>query len=177
MKLLIITAFAVLLFLQPGNPLFGNGDAVEIFRSQDGSYEIIVGVLPREPRVGAVHFSITPLDAATLLAVADAEIVIIAKDQRGKPVYQARALNTPELPQYYDANITFESAGLWTIVVDVWEDELGGATVGVRLAVQKQSIAAGAYGGLVFLTVFLVLIAGALYVWHSARRARQNTYS
>ena len=176
-KLLIITAFAALLLLQPAGQLFGNGDTVEIYRGRQGSYEIIVGILPGEPRLGTVHFSITPLDFATLLPVADAEIIIVAKDQQGMPIYQARALNTPEFPQYYDANITFESAGFWTMVVDVSEDELGEATVQIALAVEVQSIGAGKYGGLVFLIVFLVLIGGALYVWYSSRRLRRKTDS
>ena len=96
-----------------------NGDAIEIFRGREGQYEVIVGIQPEDPVVGTVHFTITPLDSSSSLPVTDAEIVIVANDQSGNPTYQARAINTPDSPQYYDANITFETPGTWTLLVSL----------------------------------------------------------
>ena len=166
----VLVILAIL--LAPVASASANGDAVEIFRSREGSYEIVVRVLPEEPVVGIVHFSITPLEASTALPVTDAEILIVANDQRGQPKYQARALNTPASPQNYDANITFESAGSWTLVIEVQSDRLGEVTVTGPLAVAKQSIGPGSSGGVVFLVLLVVLVGGSFYVWYSARHRR-----
>ena len=165
-----LTLLIMLLALPPSTRASANGDAVEIFRAREGPYEVVVGIQPEKPVVGTVHFSVTPLDASTSLPVTDAEIVIVANDKRGKPTYQARALNTPSSPQYYDANITFESAGAWTLLVSVRSQEVGEATFTVPLTVEGQSITPGLAGTFVFLALLAVLTGGALYVWHSARR-------
>ena len=167
---LALTTLAVL--LMSADSASAHGDAGEIFRGREGSYEIIVRALPEEPVVGSVHLSITPLEASTALLVTDAKILIIANDQRGQPTYQARALNTPDSPQYYDANITFESVGVWTLVIEVQSDQLGEITVTVHFEVEEQSIGPGGAGGVVFLVLLAVLVGGSLYVWHSARRQR-----
>ena len=85
---LALTTIAVL--LMSADSASAHGDAGEIFRGREGSYEIIARALPEEPVVGSVHFSITPLEASTALPVSDAKILIIVNDQRGQPTYQAR---------------------------------------------------------------------------------------
>ena len=98
-----------------------NGNTVEILRTVEGSYEVVVGVLPERPTVGVVHFSIAPLGRRARLPVTDAQVLIVANDEQGVPTYQAPALNTPSAPQYYDANITFESRapGTWSSMFGV----------------------------------------------------------
>lgn len=170
-----LVLLGALLTLAPFESVSANGHAVEIFRGNEGSYEIIVRILPEEPVVGTVHFSITPLDAVTLLPVTDSEILIVANDSGGEPTYQARALNTPKSPQDYEANISFESAGRWTLEIEVKSDDLGEATVTVPLNVGKQSIPPSGWGAIVLLAVVAVLVGGAIYVWHSGRRQRRLT--
>ena len=170
-----LVLLGALLTLAPAEGASANGHAVEIFRGREGSYEIIVAILPEEPVVGTVHFSVTPLDAVTLLPVTDSEIVIVANDSGGEPTYQTRALNTPKSPQHYEANITFESAGRWTLEIEVKSDDLGEVTVTVPLNVGEQSITPGGSGAVVFLVLLAVLAGGAVYVWHSARRQRRAT--
>ena len=169
---LALAPLAGLLAVAPAGPALANGDAVEIFRGREGPYEVIVGIQPVEPVVGTVHFSVTPLDASTSLPVTDAEITIVASDERGEPIYQARALNTPAAPRYYDANITFEAPGTWTLEVQVQSDGLGEATATVPLRVEEQSITPGPAGAFVLLTVVAALVGGSLYLWNSARRRR-----
>ena len=149
-----------------------NGDTVEIYRGQEGLYQIIVGVLPEKPVVGAVHFSVTPLEAATSELVADAEVLIIAGNPEGVDTYQALALNTPSSPRYYDANITFEQVGMWTIRIELQSPSLGREVVTIPLDIQEQAITPFSSGGIVFLAVLAILAGGAFYVWRSARRAR-----
>ena len=151
-------------------PAAANGGAVEIFRAKEGRYEIIVGIQPERPVVGSVHISVTPLDASTSLVVTGAVVVIVAHDERDKPVYQARAVNVPSAPQYYDANITFETPGAWTLMLSVRSQKLGEVTVLVPLTVRERPIPPGMAGTVVLLVVVAILVGGVLYVWRSARR-------
>ena len=171
---LALAPLAGLLVVAPAGRALANGDAVEIFRGQEGPYEVIVGIQPVEPVVGTVHFSVTPLDASTSLPVTDAEITIVANDERGEPTYQARALNTPTSPQYYDANFTFEAPGTWTLLVQVKSEGLGEATATVPLTVREQSITPSPAGAFVLLIIVVALVGGSLYLWHSARRQRRD---
>ena len=167
-----VALFAAALPVASSDRANAHGDAVEIFRGREGRYELVVGVQPARPAVGTVHFSLTPLDGATSQLVTDAEIVIVASSQ-GEDSYQVRAVNTPASPRYYDANITFEAPGIWTLDVRVDSPELGGATFTLRLNVENQSIGPGVGGSVIFLIVFLVLVGGGVYVWYSGRRQRQ----
>ncbi len=148
-----------------------NGGVVEIFRGTGGAYEIALGVLPEEAAVGAVHFAVTVSNAETPQPVTDAEVVLVAVDESGRPEYQARALNTPDEPLYYDANITFESAGSWTIRVDVNSPGLGRASVDVPLEVRDPLLTPGTSGTLLFVGTIAVLVGGGLFVWRSSTRA------
>lgn len=168
----LLVPLAMLLALAFSDVASANGDAVEIFRGRGGPYEVVVRILPEKPLVGTVHISITPLDAATSLTVTDAEIIVVADDERGKPTYQARALNTPASPQYYEANITFASPGKWTLRVEVESETLGKATVAAPLEIGENPLPSGTPGTLIWLLVFFTLVGGATYVWYSTRRAR-----
>ena len=156
-------------------PALSNGNAVEVFRGRDGAYEVIVAILPEVATVGTIHFSITPLVAETSVPVTDAEIIVVAIDPEGEPAYQARALNSPNSLRSYDANITFESQGTWTMSVEISSDGAGEATVVFPLELGAQPIESSPAGAVVLLVVMAALIGGSVYVWHSGRRRRQLT--
>ena len=170
-----LAAFALALAAALGlGTIWANGGAVEIFRGNQGPYELVVGVLPEEPAVGTVHLSVTPLDALSSRIVTDAEILVVANDPEGDPTYQARALNTPASPQVYETNITFESPGAWTLLVTVENQALGQTTFTIPLAIAPPAIPSGRSGTYVFVGIMVVLIAGGLWVWHSGRRQRRG---
>ena len=175
MAILAIVPLALLIAAVTPRTSYANGDTVEIFRGRGGPYEIAVGILPEEPVVGTVHFSVTPRDAETAQPVTDARVAIVALDQHGEPTYQARAVNTPASPAYYDTNVTFEAPGEWTLQVDVHSEKLGDGTVMVPLHVGEQSLPPVQAGGVIFFVLVLVLVGGAVYVWHSARRERRTS--
>ena len=52
------------------NTVNANGRGFEIFSAVEGPYEIVVAVQPKEPVVGVVHFTITPINKHTLAVVA-----------------------------------------------------------------------------------------------------------
>ena len=147
---------------------------MEIHRSQEGLYEIIVAVQPEVPVVGSVHVTVTPLDAETSAPVASAEVVVTASDAEGRAAYQVRAVNSPASPRYYDANITFERAGSWTLQVEVGSDDLGRATVFVPLQVGESPLAPGIAGTVVWLAIIAVLVGGALLIWRAASRRQER---
>ena len=129
--------------------------------------------MPERPAVGTVHFSIRPLDAATSLPVTEAMVRIVANNPDGEPTFQARALNTPNDPQRYIANITFNTPGAWTLAIEVENADLGEATAVVPFEVAEQTVTPALAGGIAFIVLFAVLVAGGVYVWYSARRARR----
>ena len=150
-------------------------EATEIFRHRQGGYEMGLAVLPHPPKVGHVHFSITLSDVETSSDVTHAEITIVANDEGGEPAYQALALNTPQEPRFYEANISFRAAGSWSLEVSVDSPRLGATTFSVPMEVEVQSIAAAPEGTLVFIGLMVVLVGGAAYVWYSARRRTQQS--
>ena len=145
--------------------------ATEIFRGRKEAYEIVVGITPEIPVVGTVHLAVTPLDAQTSLPVSGAKIVIVANDPAGLPKFQVRALNSPAIPQYYDAKLTIESPGLWTLYVAI-ESSLGEVTFAVPVNVEGKALTSGIVGTILWLGVTFTLLGGSLYVWRSARRQR-----
>ena len=173
--LLTLTASAIALSPPFSANALADGKGVEIFRAREGAYEIIVGVQPEVPVVGTVHITVTPVDLETSLPVVHAEIVIVAHDPEGVPAYQARAVNLPLAVQYYDANITFESPGDWTLIVDVRHDTLGSAEVSVPLHVGERPFPPGLAGTIVWVAVVLVLAGGAAYLVYRVRHLEDRT--
>ena len=88
------------------------------------------------------------------------------------PRYRVRALNPPLALQYYDANITIDSPGLWTLLVHVRSDSLGLATFTVPVHVDERALAQTAAGTIVWLVVLVTLVAGSGYLWCRGRRLR-----
>lgn len=180
--LLLLTTWAMLLGTwsvagPPPGPAYADDGAVEVYRGQEGSYELVVRVLPEAPTVGTIHFSLSPLNASTKSPVDDVEIVLVADNPEGKPTYQARVLNSPADPQNYKAGIKFEEAGDWMLRIDLSSDKLGDARFNVPLEVAELRIEPGTEGGVVFLVVFVVLVGGAAYLWYTVRRRRKAQQS
>ena len=165
----LVGSAAAFLVLAHGLSL-ANGESVEIFRGREGAYELIVGVQPETPVVGAIHFTITPLDVETSLPVVHAEISVVAHNPDGKPAYRVRAVNTPLAVRYYDANITIHSPGTWTLAVEVSSDRLGRVTFAVPVDVGTRPLAPSLAGTVVWVVVVAVLATGTAVLWIRTRR-------
>jgi hypothetical protein len=169
--LLVALIAAMAATLPPGvHGALAHGGGTEIFRAREGAYEIVVWVQPEIPVVGASHFTIKPFNVETSAPVNDAAINIVANDPRGAPTYRVRALSAPSSPQQYEANITFETPGLWTLSVSVEQDALGRATVDVPLRVDELALGPNRAGTVIWLAVIGILIGGASYLWLKQRR-------
>ena len=170
MVLSALLAAAVAFVLPVWGLASANGNSVEIFRASEGRYEIIVGVQPAAPVVGLAHFTITPLDLGTSAPVIDAEINVVAHDPQDRPTYRVRAINSPAARNYYDANITFDSPGDWTLFVEVESAALGHATVAVPLRVGAQALGPSLAGTITWVIVLATLVGGSLYLWYRQRQ-------
>ncbi len=160
-------------FMAPlGQQALANGDGVEIYWGREGAYEVIVSVQPDRPTVGTIHFTVTPLNAETLVPVVDADIEIVAHDPLNNPRFRVLALNPPLDLNYYDANVTVDSPGTWTLMVSVTSELLGEATFIVPVDVVERPLAQTTAGTIVWLAVLSTLVAGSGYVWHRSRRSR-----
>ena len=151
----------------------GEAERLELFRGREGLYLIIVEIQPQNPTVGMIHFSVTPLDAETMLPVDDAIITVIAINEQGEPTFQAPALPSPDSPLYYDANINITESGAWSLMVKLESERLGEATVTMPLQIGTPPLPSGNEGTIVFVVMLAILVGGTVYVWYSARR-KQN---
>lgn len=174
MSLLPTAILCAAMVLASAATVSADGHALEIFRDQAGPYEVTVAVQPVTPRVGPVHFLVTLTDAATALQVNDAEVTILASHEPTQLAYWTRALNTPQSPQIYEANISFEAASVWTLEVEVSSDGLGPATFSIPLEVDVLAITPATGGALVLLGVVVILVGGTAFIWYSARRQRRK---
>ncbi len=147
---------------------------VEIFRGQDGRFEVVIAALPERPVVGTVHFSITPVDAASGALIPDADVTLTVRRGPAERPIRARAVNTPAALQYYDANITFASSGEWTAVVEVRSDNLGDATVETSFRIDDRRIPPSSSGAFVLLGILVLFAGGVAYLWRSSRRERRR---
>ena len=176
MRIIYWLIIPILLFVvTPYRDALANGNTTEIFRAEkDDSFEIVVGIQPEKPIIGTVHFSVTLSDMNTKLPISDAKITLMAEKNESHIKYQAKALNFPSSPNYYDTNITFKSAGLWTLIVSVQTKEIEESTFIIPLDVGNQSITPGIAGNFVFLAVLTLLFLGVTYIVHKSRH-RQST--
>lgn len=168
---------SVLLFaFTPYHDALANGHTTEIFRAEkDGDFEIAVGIQPEKPIIGTVHFSVTLSDMNTKLPISDAKITLMAEKNEGHMKYQAKALNFPASPNYYATNITFKSAGLWTLIVSVQMKGVEESTFIIPLDIGNQSITPGIAGNFVFLAVLALLFLGSMYILRKSQHLQNTT--
>lgn len=146
-------------------------EPVEVLDAIQGNYHVSVRVLPSVPAVGPVNFTVIPTAFMGGEAIRDAEITLVAHDADGVPTYQARVLNSPSARQEYVGNIAFESAGVWSIHVEMTTEESGTEVFVARLSVAPAAVGSSPAGGVVMLFVLVALMLGGGFVWLSSRRA------
>ena len=172
--IIVLISFIVVILTLIPRDASGHGKMEEITRKNIGPYEIVVAIVPNPPAVGMVHFSVTPLLKSSGDLVNDAEIILVAYDKSGDAIYQSRAVNLPNSPHLYDANIKFRSPGIWRIEIQVAGDDLEPINFPLHLTIYQQAIAPNPVGGIVLLTVVFILIGGAYYLWRSSKNKNRK---
>ncbi len=143
-----------------------NGATRQVVKSAlAGPYELQVGLLPGSPKVGNLHLSIQVKDAGTGATITDAAVRLTASGPEGAVnVGPTQAVNTPQSPQYYDADIPLDTEGQWVLTLEV-DGALGQASLDLTLDVQR-----GGGFNLIFLFAgALAVLTLAFWTWRRTR--------
>ena len=150
-----------------------------LFVRTAGDFEVAVRWLPPAPQVGIVNVALKPTLAATGEPVTDARVLIVAErslvvngESVREPDFEVVAVNNPESPTVYRANMKFEEAGNWILHIQIDSPTAGQADFRAPIVTLPPPIEPGMEGGWVFLGIFIVLLAGSAYLIFSSRRAR-----
>ncbi len=143
-----------------------------LFIRRAGDFEVAVRWLPPAPQVGFVNIALKPTLASTGRPVTDARVLLVAEETVGDPVFEVVAVNNPDSPTVYRANMKFEEAGNWTLHIRLDSPSSGQADFRAPIVVLPQPIEPGAGGGWVFLGIIIVLGGGGVYLFISSKRAR-----
>ena len=164
-------AFAAVLCLVTGvTTALADGGSTEIFRTKQGPYEIIVGIIPATPVVGVIHFSVTVVGANSGDPVSDAMVTIAAQGPQDLAAGPVTIVNTAT-SYYYDANITVAAIGDWQFQVTV-DSPLGKERVTFPLRVQTVTVNWGAIASV--LVAILLVVPLVVLGYQSLRRRRQK---
>ena len=139
----------------------------------DGPFTVTVVVQPAEPKVGSVHIKVTPVYSDTLDPVRDAQVSILATGREGEEVFSVFAINTPEEPRHYHANLLIEHIGVWAIEITVSEDGQGVGEFEFTLDVSEDQPNAGRLGTALWAGIVAVVVGGGVYVAFAIRRSQR----
>ncbi len=113
----------------------------------------------------------------------DARVTLLARGEERKGVlariageadtdFEVVAVNSPENPTIYRANLKFEEAGNWALSIRVESPTSGSGGFETPIVILPQPIEPGGQGVWVFLGVFVVLMGGGIYIAWSIRKAQ-----
>ncbi len=142
------------------------------FQAAAGPYQISVEEWLSGLSLGRAQFLVTLREQATGRPVTDARVSLWFQSPRSSDRAQTLALSGPDTPGVYEARVNLDSPGLWHVALEV-TSPLGVALVDLP-PVPVPSARRFSDGSWVFIGVTLVLVAGAGYVYWSARRARRG---
>ena len=146
----------------------------QLFTTEAGPFDVAVSLVPPAPQVGFVNVAIKPSLTATGEALTDARVLLVAEDEPGSAVFEVVAINTPDRPRVYRANMKFEEAGNWVLHVKLDSPSYGQADFRAPIVVLPAPIEPGPEGGWVFLGVFMILLGGALYAVRAIRKTQAS---
>ena len=147
-------------------------DGFQRIREIAGPYEIKVAIVLSSLSLGTTLFAVYVVDQATGQPIPDVRVLLRTKHEDGSAEGKATAHNTPREPERYDAQITLDAPGIWQVTVEV-DSSLGRVAVEMPplTVAEARRISAGTF---VFISIFLVLIMGAAYLWWSTQRRRRR---
>ena len=147
-------------------------NGVQRFQQIVGPYDIKVALVQSSLSLGTTLAAIYVLEESTGQPVPDARVLLRTKHEDEDAEGRASAHNTPQEPERYDAQMTLDAPGSWLVTVEV-ASALGAVAVEVPpLTVEKARQISG--GTFVYIGVFLVIIAGAAFLWWNTQRQRRR---
>jgi len=155
-------------------PLWAHGDNMrQIHQSTLDNYLLDVKILPHNPSVGPVHFTIEPKSVLTNAPIEEALITVIVRQEDES--FQSRAVNSTDYPHMYDANLTFHRPGIWGIQISMSSVNHGDSTTSFNMEISGVASVPKTSAGLFFLFVFSVIITGTVILYLRYRRPRVGT--
>ena len=131
-----------------------------------GPYLLRVGILPADPILGPLHVSTLIQDAQGDTAVDDATVAVSIVGPGSAS--QAQAVNSPQNPQLYEANLLLDALGQWSVTLDI-ESPLGQASHTFPVRAAEES---GFNIMFIIAAAAAVLVVGSL-VWSQLQRRRR----
>lgn len=143
-----------------------------LFNREAGPFNVEMSWVPPSPQVGIINIGVRPKLLSDGSPVTDARITLVAESEPEHPEFEVVAVNTPNHPEVYRANLKFEEAGNWIVHVKVDSPTMGKADFRSPLVILPAPIEPGTGGAWVFLGIFLVLTAGSLWIVMAIRRSQ-----
>ncbi len=131
-----------------------------------GPYLLRVGVLPGDPTIGPLHVSTLIQDATGEIAVDDATVLVSIVGPGSNA--RAQAVNSPQGPQLYEANLLLDALGQWSVTLDI-DSSLGPAS---HTFIVRASDEGGFNIMFIIVAIAAALVVGTL-VWSQLQRRRR----
>ncbi len=149
-----------------------NGNTRTLVRNQRiGPYEVEVGVFPGKPKVGNLHLSVVLTDAEAGNLITDAVVTVAARGPEGSTdVGPVPAENSPQTPQFFEADIPLDMEGPWAMTLEV-DGGLGPVSVDIAMEVTESGISM-AFLAAVAIAALIALIWIFSFVGKRRRRRR-----
>ncbi len=169
----ITSVIVGILWATVGTAIANGGTRPVVKNERVGPYELEVGILPGNPRVGTLHLSILVKDLQEGKTITNADVTVMANGPEGATnVDRVRAANTLQTPQFYEKNILLDMKGSWTLTLEVASD-LGEAELVVPLEVSSPS----GFNFTYVIAVAIALLALSVWTWDrikGRKRRRQK---
>ena len=143
-----------------------------LFNREVGPFNVGMSWVPPSPQVGIINIGVKPALLSDGSPVTDARITLVAESEPDHPEFEVVAVNTPNDPEVYRANLKFEEAGNWVVQVKIDSPTVGQADFRSPLVILPAPIEPGVGGAWVFLGIFLVLTAGSVYIIMAIRKSQ-----
>ena len=143
-----------------------------LFNREVGPFNVGMSWVPPSPQVGIINIGVKPAMLSDGSPVTDARITLVAESEPDHPEFEVVAVNTPNDPEVYRANLKFEEAGNWVVQVKIDSPTVGQADFRSPLVILPAPIEPGVGGAWVFLGIFLVLTAGSVYIIMAIRKSQ-----
>ena len=151
------------------SPATAQGVPTSQFQTTAGGYEIGVAEFSSTLSVGSARILVTLRDESTGEGIGDARVVVRVKHELSGEETSVRAVNSPNTPDRYRAQVSLKSPGTWRLWVEV-DGRLGKVAVEV-VPLEIPALRSFSSGSFVFIGVFLVLVLGVTYVWWTSQKA------
>ena len=143
-----------------------------LFNREVGPFNVGMSWVPPSPQVGIINIGVKPALLSDGSPVTDARITLVAESEPDHPEFEVVAVNTPNDPEVYRANLKFEEAGNWVVQVIIDSPTVGQADFRSPLVILPAPIEPGVGGAWVFLGIFIVLTAGSVYIIMAIRKSQ-----